>query len=223
MLGACKYAVVIVEGLYDAYLLAALLPEGRRLHYFSRLRNVWEKLWECMYADDSSCYVAYLAGGLSRVEAAARKLLHLVARTLPDPGHSTCLAVIVDSDMDNPAVRLEKYAKNLGVEPVYSERRGSYFAAICRRGQGEPRVCVASWLCSAECWIALLAPGSPITSLERCDKAMRSLCHEIAREYVKEARIGALRDAVKHAGSTLRPALQSLTEGLGNGVHSRRQ
>ena len=220
MLSMCRYAIVMVEGYNDAYLLGAIISASYSFHYDKSLRRVNEKLWECMH-EEQACTIAYIAEGVRNLEKTVKRI-HLISKTIPSTEHPTCLAVIVDSNAEEPATRAERYyqaiaTQEAGARPVKHEDK--YFASICTIQPKGPILCTASWRCSAECWISLTAPGSPITSIEDCNTNTRRQCHETARRILENSndKVEAIRSLIENTAQPWKTILDSLAKAIQDG------
>ncbi len=219
MLGGCRHVVAVVEGHNDAYLLGALAPESHAYHYYEDLRSVYEKLWECIY-EEQECIIAYIAQGLKKIKEASRKI-RIILKTIPDPEKTTCLTVIVDSNSDEPAKRAEEYYHEITrSQQPDTQNADKYFAKLCTAQAKGPKLCTASWRCSAECWIALTTPENPVTNIEQCSPNQRKQCHETAREHLKrqEDKVKTLKDNIKNTKHPWRTLLDNLTQKIHDGT-----
>lgn len=240
LLSSCKYAIIVTEGVYDAYLLGAvtLTLENYDIAMFSHAGEIYEYLWECFTTNGygRGCIAVYPAGGIDNVGNAAEKIANVVRGLISSvPDKEVCLIAIVDSDNDKPFDRARYYYEELqkairaiiasdrrdrGARPV--QQGGKYFVSLCIRQPDIPKMCVASWKCSAECWIALVVPGSPITSVEYCDENVRKRCHEIVEgelpRDVREAGVVAVVEKVKHLIDNADPAWRAMLRELIAGI-----
>ncbi|BES81733.1 hypothetical protein [Pyrodictium abyssi] len=234
MLSGCKYAIIVTEGLYDVYLLGAAVSDNYDLYYSSNIEEIKEYMWECFL--DAGCIAIYPAGGIKNVRDATKEIIKATEAFIRSvPNAEVCLAVIVDSDSDRPTDRANEYYQRLWkiiqeiivrnkkdkeVQPI--QHGGKYFASLCIRRPDRPKICIASWKCSAECWIALVVPRSPITSVEYCDKDVRKHCHEVVEgelpRNVKEAGVTVVVEKVKHLIDNADPAWRAMLRELIAGI-----
>jgi len=238
LLSSCKYAIIVTEGVYDAYLLGAVAPENHDIAMFSHAGEIPEYLWECFTTNGRGrgCIAVYPAGGVDNVGNAAEKIANVVRgfiRFVPDK--EVCLIAIVDSDNDKPFDRARYYYEELqkAIQAITTsdgrdgearpvQHGGKYFVSLCIRQPDAPKVCVASWKCSAECWIALVVPRSPVTSVEYCDRDVRKRCHEVVEgelpRNVREAGVTVVAEKVKHLIDNADPAWRAMLQELIAGI-----
>ncbi|NOZ89208.1 MAG: hypothetical protein GXO15_04700 [Crenarchaeota archaeon] len=168
MLAGCKRALALVEGVYDYALLKGLLSGVMSVVLESDGWRLYDTLRRC-----GGCLVVHTVNGIRNMGEKTVRLVLYRVKTLPG---GNCLTAVVDSDEQEPRNRLELLWRRLdAVVKLYravdaAESGGGHFAYRCispRRGV-LPRLCIASWSCSAECWIASALPG--------CDAGMRRRC-----------------------------------------------
>lgn len=199
-----RIIIVVVEGFND-YLFLKGLIRGSGLNSVRVVKaepdkpsNAQNIARQCR----SDCIVVLPLKGIGNIkDKAIRMLIHLV-RTIP--GADT-LVVLVDGDTREPAERVERMKKKLDtlIKEMYKEGRNadsyseSTFAYACFEPErrGAPRLCIASWRCSAECWIALASPGCDLTSLAECPINKCKACME---DKVKEEIPRDIENAVKN-------------------------
>ena len=184
--------MVVVEGFNDYLFLKGLISGGGLTVRVvkaepDRPSNAQNTARQCR----GDCIVVFPLKGIGNIrDRAVRKLIYL-ARTIP---RADTLVVLVDSDTHEPAKRVEQVKKKLGmlINEMYkgglnaSSYNDSDFAYICfgPGRKGAPRLCIASWRCSTECWISLASPVCNLTGLAECpiDKCKTCMEDKVEKE-----------------------------------------
>ena len=184
MLSGCRQAIVFVEGTNDMLFLSMLAPENYVVKDVDR-HVINQAVWECEI-EDRECLVMTSLEGIGNVE----KTIERIVKWFKVLGPNICVILLVDSDEKDPIDRLQRYVEQLRLPGKVRRYHDRFFAYHCLiDAKDEVKLCMASWRCCAECWIALLLPENPVTSLDSCDSNLRKLCHDVVREANVDARM----------------------------------
>ena len=194
MLNSCTSALVVVEGDNDYALISGLIGTTYSVKMARKGLQVATELRRC----SSNCVVVYPVGGLGNIRSTALPR-HIYYMASISTGLS-CLVVLVDSDEDEPAERVNKLEERLnklirekyrgGQQRYSSSVNDRYLAYTCFSSgkKGVPVLCIASWRCSAECWLATAIDECEITSVDECKQSDRNKCKECITSFLRPAR-----------------------------------
>ncbi len=218
MLSGCKRSLALVEGIHDYALLKGLLRDFIDVVLEPDRRRLYETLRRC----STGCLVVHPLGGIRSMSGRVVRLVLYHAKTLTG---IDCFLIVVDSDEQEPRSRLERIQERLGdVVKLYKpgkieEAGGGGLAYRCFAPQRArlPRLCLASWSCSAECWIASTLPGCSVSPLAGCDSNARRLCKACLAD--AKRRGAGVEDEARRVAETL--AAGGLAAGLLQGLRRR--
>ena len=205
MLADCNKALIVVEGFKDYILLAGLLGDiYDDITFAGKERETYYKLRLC----GSRCLVVYALNGIKNLKDYAVRRLAYKLKTFTTSG---CFIVILDSDDNEPQQRVSETEEKLGkiLDEMYSRvsedavESSRYLVAECfepRRGRG-PRLCLSSWRCSGDCWLALASRSCRITNLEECNRQLRMVCKDCIKRFGEGELVGLVRGALANANT----------------------
>jgi len=196
LLGACSKGgsaararvVLVVEGRNDYELVRGLLGDHyASIEFAEGFAELFEKARRC----HPPCIIAQQLRGIGNLNAKTLRPILYGVRALT---RLDCVAVVIDSDDYPPAARLQRILekhRDIGdaLRRLYTAKPfvkdGEPLAYMCFTHQKLPSLCIASWRCSAECWIALALETCSVTSLEHCDEPFRRRCRQCLRDAEK--------------------------------------